>query len=212
MDGSYTDRQHRTKLQCNLAGKTPPFSLSQNNRLFFHDSAFTTADSHLKWSYHFYDYIHKEHGQLPGTCAYPEIPGKTYPICTDLGNVYRTLHIYPKHQSQIKARLVSGNIGRNRLSGISVLLCKQPDMGFKLQRYLRSFAAIPMFLLWTQISWTICLFGAEMSYVSQNLGSFDFGKEVQISAADIMISFAPLYFQPSARVLQKKRHLTLQKK
>lgn len=40
-----------------------------------------------------------------------------------------------------------------------------------------SFAAIPMFLLWTQISWTICLFGAEMSYVSQNLGSFDFGKE-----------------------------------
>lgn len=34
MDGSYTDRQHRTKLQCNLAGKTPPFSLSQNNRLF----------------------------------------------------------------------------------------------------------------------------------------------------------------------------------
>lgn len=59
------------------------------------------------------------------------------PICTDLGNVYRTLHIYPKHQSQIKARLVSGNTGRNRLSGISVLLCKQPDMGFKLQRYLR---------------------------------------------------------------------------
>lgn len=40
-----------------------------------------------------------------------------------------------------------------------------------------SFAAIPMFLLWTQISWTICLFGAEMSYVSQNLASFDFGKE-----------------------------------
>ena len=40
-----------------------------------------------------------------------------------------------------------------------------------------SFAAIPMFLLWTQISWTICLFGAEMSYVSQNLTSFEFGKE-----------------------------------
>lgn len=40
-----------------------------------------------------------------------------------------------------------------------------------------SFAAIPMFLLWTQISWTICLFGAEMNYISQNLESFDFGKE-----------------------------------
>ncbi len=40
-----------------------------------------------------------------------------------------------------------------------------------------SFAAIPMFLLWTQISWTICLFGAQMSYVSQNLPSFSFVKE-----------------------------------
>lgn len=40
-----------------------------------------------------------------------------------------------------------------------------------------SFAAIPMFLLWTQISWTICLTGAELSYLSQNLDSFSFGKE-----------------------------------
>ena len=40
-----------------------------------------------------------------------------------------------------------------------------------------SFAAIPMFLLWTQISWTICLLGAEMCYISQNLSSFNFGKE-----------------------------------
>lgn len=40
-----------------------------------------------------------------------------------------------------------------------------------------SFAAIPLFLLWTQISWSICLFGAEMSYVSQNVSTFNFGKE-----------------------------------
>ena len=40
-----------------------------------------------------------------------------------------------------------------------------------------SFAAIPLFLLWCQISWTICLAGAEISFVSQNLESFYFGKE-----------------------------------
>lgn len=40
-----------------------------------------------------------------------------------------------------------------------------------------SFAAIPMFLLWAQISWTICLFGAELCYISQNLSSLSFGKE-----------------------------------
>lgn len=42
-----------------------------------------------------------------------------------------------------------------------------------------SFAAIPMFLLWTQISWTICLFGAQMCYISQNLESFNFEKETK---------------------------------
>lgn len=40
-----------------------------------------------------------------------------------------------------------------------------------------SFAAIPLFLLWCQISWTICLVGAEISFVSQNLESFYYGKE-----------------------------------
>ena len=32
-----------------------------------------------------------------------------------------------------------------------------------------SFAALPLFMLWVQISWTICLFGAELSYTNQNL-------------------------------------------
>ena len=32
-----------------------------------------------------------------------------------------------------------------------------------------SFAALPLFMLWVQISWTICLFGAEMTYANQNL-------------------------------------------
>lgn len=37
-----------------------------------------------------------------------------------------------------------------------------------------SFAALPLFMLWVQISWTICLFGAELCYTSQNLDYFDF--------------------------------------
>jgi membrane protein len=32
-----------------------------------------------------------------------------------------------------------------------------------------SFAAVPLFLLWVQISWTIVLFGAELSYAIQNI-------------------------------------------
>ncbi len=37
-----------------------------------------------------------------------------------------------------------------------------------------SFAALPLFMLWVQISWTICLFGAELSYTNQNLEEFSF--------------------------------------
>ncbi len=42
-----------------------------------------------------------------------------------------------------------------------------------------SFAALPLFLLWMQISWTICLFGAEMTYAGQNINSFSFDKDAR---------------------------------
>lgn len=37
-----------------------------------------------------------------------------------------------------------------------------------------SFAALPLFMLWVQISWLICLFGAELCYASQNMEDFAF--------------------------------------
>jgi membrane protein len=43
-----------------------------------------------------------------------------------------------------------------------------------------SFAALPLFMLWIQISWTICLLGAELSYTSQNLGGWVFNVKTDI--------------------------------
>ena len=37
-----------------------------------------------------------------------------------------------------------------------------------------SFAALPLFMLWMQISWTICLFGATLCYANQNLSYYDY--------------------------------------
>lgn len=37
-----------------------------------------------------------------------------------------------------------------------------------------SFAALPLFMLWVQLSWTICLFGAELCYTNQNLEFYDY--------------------------------------
>ena len=40
-----------------------------------------------------------------------------------------------------------------------------------------SFAAIPFFLFWANMSWVICLIGVEVSYLSQNLQSIGDGSE-----------------------------------
>jgi len=40
-----------------------------------------------------------------------------------------------------------------------------------------SFAALPLFMLWLQISWTICLFGAQLTYTNQNLNRFGINLE-----------------------------------
>lgn len=37
-----------------------------------------------------------------------------------------------------------------------------------------SFAALPLFLIWLQLSWLIVLLGAEISYAHQNVASFEF--------------------------------------
>lgn len=40
-----------------------------------------------------------------------------------------------------------------------------------------SFAALPLLLMWLQLSWLICLFGAELSYASQNAKKFSFERD-----------------------------------
>ncbi|NJK95867.1 MAG: YihY/virulence factor BrkB family protein [Bacteroidales bacterium] len=40
-----------------------------------------------------------------------------------------------------------------------------------------SFAALPLFLVWMQISWLIVLFGSEISYADQNIDYYEFETE-----------------------------------
>lgn len=37
-----------------------------------------------------------------------------------------------------------------------------------------SFAALPLLLLWIQMTWIICLYGAELSYASQNIANYNY--------------------------------------
>ena len=40
-----------------------------------------------------------------------------------------------------------------------------------------SFAALPLFLLWLQISWLVVLFGAELSFAHQNVETYEFEQD-----------------------------------
>jgi len=54
------------------------------------------------------------------------------------------------------------------------------DLQFGVARYnaiYGSFAALPLFLMWLQISWFIVLFGAELSFAYQNVDTYEFEQD-----------------------------------
>lgn len=74
-----------------------------------------------------------------------------------------------------------------------------------------SFAALPLFMLWIYISWTICLFGAELCYTSQNLDYYDYeAKTSDISHRYRLIMCAILLSHMCRRFVDGGRPYTLQ--
>ena len=72
-----------------------------------------------------------------------------------------------------------------------------------------SFAALPLFMLWVQISWTICLFGAELCYTNQNLEFYDYDtKTMDISHRYRMLMSALLMSKICQRADQGKEPYT----
>lgn len=51
-----------------------------------------------------------------------------------------------------------------------------------------SFAALPLFLVWLQLSWLIVLFGAELSFASQNVDTYEFEQD----SSRVSLSFKKL--------------------
>ncbi len=74
-----------------------------------------------------------------------------------------------------------------------------------------SFAALPMFMLWIQISWTICLFGVELCYTSQNLDYYDYDtKTDDISHRYKIVLYAILMSRICKRFADGKRPYSLE--
>ena len=96
-----------------------------------------------------------------------------------MDDVHRAVYFHAEHESKIQTRSYCRYSGRLRLSGFPVPIYQQPVVGIKDNAIYGSFAALPLFLLWLQISWTICLFGAELTYAGQNIRSFSFDQDTR---------------------------------
>jgi membrane protein len=55
-----------------------------------------------------------------------------------------------------------------------------------------SFAALPLFLIWLQLSWLIVLFGAEMSFAYQNVDTYEFDSDVRQASHRFRVLFSLL--------------------
>jgi membrane protein len=77
-----------------------------------------------------------------------------------------------------KVRFISGLIA-GIVAGTLFQMVQWGYVNFQVQITTRyaiygSFAAMPLFLLWLQISWFIILFGAEVSFAHQNVETYEF--------------------------------------
>lgn len=94
--------------------------------------------------------------------------------------MFTALYIFmPNTKVKFKHALFSGIIAGTAYQAFQFLYIGGQISVSKYNAIYGSFAAIPLFLLWLQISWTICLFGAELTYAGQNIQNFNFEKDTK---------------------------------
>lgn len=85
----------------------------------------------------------------------------------------------PNTKVKVVPALISGIIAGTAYQAFQYLYISSQIWVSSYNAIYGSFAAIPLFLLWLQISWTICLFGAELTYAGQNIRNYNFEKDTQ---------------------------------
>ena len=94
--------------------------------------------------------------------------------------MFTALYIFmPNTKVKLRYAILPGILAGSAFQGFQYLYIGSQIWVSRYNAIYGSFAAIPMFLLWTQISWCICLYGAQLSYVAQNLRNFSFSKETE---------------------------------
>ena len=80
----------------------------------------------------------------------------------------------PNTKVKLKSVIIPGILAGVAMQGLQFVYINSQIWVSSYNAIYGSFAALPLFMLWVQISWTICLFGAELCYTNQNLEDFAF--------------------------------------
>jgi len=92
--------------------------------------------------------------------------------------------LMPNTKVSLKAGIIAGII-----AGTIFQLVQWAYINFQIgaARYnaiYGSFAALPLFLMWVQVSWWVVLFGAELSFANQNVNTYEYEPDAKnVSAA-----------------------------
>lgn len=124
--------------------------------------------------------------------------------------MFIALYIFmPNTRVKVKSTIVPGILAGIAMQGLQFIYIHSQIFLSSYNAIYGSFAALPLFMLWVQISWTICLFGAELCYTNQNLDYYDYDTHTgEISHRYRLMLCALLMSRISRRFIQGQKPYT----
>ncbi len=83
----------------------------------------------------------------------------------------------PNTKVKLRSAIVPGILAGMAMQGLQFVYIHSQIWVSSYNAIYGSFAALPLFMLWVQISWNICLFGVELCYANQNMDEAIFRTE-----------------------------------
>ena len=105
------------------------------------------------------------------------IPLKILPYCT-LWIMFTFLFVFmPNTKVKLKSALLAGILAGTLFQVLQWAYINLQIGVAKYSAIYGSFAALPLFLIWLQMSWFIILFGAEIAFAIQNVQTYEFEQD-----------------------------------
>ncbi len=138
--------------------------------------------------------------------------------------MFTALYIFmPNTKVKLLYALIAGLIAGSLFQAFQYLYISGQVWVSKYNAIYGSFAALPLFLLWLQVSWTICILGAQLTHIMQNFKRYDNYKEVNNASYEFCSYIAVILMSMickqyasgeekpySARQLSNKCHIPIQ--